>query len=209
MIESSQTLDELKSNLQLKKSLKILENNNRVTSTASERITDIVRSLKSFARLDEASYQKANIHEGLDSTLTLIDHEIKDRITVIKRYGDIPEIDCYPDQLNQVFMNILMNAIQAIGKKGQITINTSLEKEKVVETITDSGCGIRTENIGKIFNPGFTTRGPRVGMGLGLPISYNIIQKHGGEIKVSSEVGKGTSFTILLPTDLNAVSKTA
>jgi len=118
ILKSSQTLQELKSSEQLEKSLRILTDNNHVTTTASERITDIVRSLKIFARLDEADYQVANIHDGLDTTLTLLDHEIKDRIIVSRDYGDIPNIGCYPNQLNQVFMNILMNAVQAIEKKG-------------------------------------------------------------------------------------------
>ena len=182
--------------------MKILEDNSHVSYTASERITQIVKSLRTFARLDEAEYQKANIHEGLDSTLTLIDHEIKDRITVTKNYGDIPEIDCYPNQLNQVFMNVFMNAIQATERDGQITIKTSFEGNMVVVTISDTGCGIQSENISRIFDPGFTTSGVGVGTGLGLPISYTIVQNHRGDIKVDSEVGEGTSITISLPVDL-------
>ncbi|MFQ5628199.1 MAG: ATP-binding protein [bacterium] len=199
VLQSSQTLRELKSSSQLQKSLKILGDNNNVTTTASERIANIVRSLKTFARLDEADYQEADIHEGLDSTLTLIDHEIKDRISVIKDYSEIPEINCYPNQLNQVFMNVLMNAVQAIAKKGQITIKTYLKNGNVAVNISDTGCGIPSESMEKIFDPGFTSRGVAVGTGLGLSISHNIIQKHNGEIKVESEVEKGTSFTILLP----------
>jgi signal transduction histidine kinase len=198
----------LKSDKELQKSLKLLEDNNQITTTASERITKIVKSLKTFARLDEADYQNVNIHEGLDSTLTLIEHEIRDRITVIKNYGNIPKIDCYPDQLNQMFMNVLMNAVQSIDEKGQITIKTYSEGNKVLVKISDNGCGIPTENIAKIFNPGFTTRGVGVGTGLGLSISYNIIQTHNGEIKVDSLIGEGTSFTIQLPTDLKRTLKT-
>ena len=114
ILQSSQTLDEVKDNQLFQNSFKTLEEINDVTITASDRIKKIVKSLRTFARLDEAEYQKANIHEGLDSTLTLIHHEIKDRITIFKDYGEIPEINCYPNQLNQVFMNILMNAVQAI-----------------------------------------------------------------------------------------------
>jgi len=117
ILKSSQTLQELKSSEQLEKSLRILTDNNHITTTASERITDIVRSLKIFARLDEADYQIANLHDGLDTTLTLLDHEIKDRIIVTRDYGDIPNIGCYPNQLNQVFMNILMNAVQGHRKR--------------------------------------------------------------------------------------------
>ncbi len=209
ILKSSQTLQELKSSDQLQKSLKILGDNNNVTATASERIANIVRSLKTFARLDEADYQKTDIHEGLDSTLTLIDYEIKGRTSVIKDYSEIPKINCYPNQLNQVFMNVLMNAVQAIKQEGQITIRTYLKDGNVAVTISDNGCGIPSENMGKIFDPGFTTSGVGVGTGLGLSISHNIIQKHNGEIKVESEVGEGTSFTILLPTDLKGTVKTA
>ncbi len=204
ILKSSQTLQELKSSEQLEKSLRILTDNNHVTTTASERITDIVRSLKIFARLDEADYQIANLHDGLDTTLTLLDHEIKDRIIVTRDYGDIPNIGCYPNQLNQVFMNILMNAVQAIEKEGRITIKTVLENGKITVEFSDTGRGIPSENIARVFDPGFTTKGVGVGTGLGLSISHNIIQKHNGHITVESEEGKGTSFTILLP--INGIS---
>ncbi len=204
ILKSSQTLQELKSSEQLEKSLRILTDNNHVTTTASERITDIVTSLKIFARLDEADYQEANLHDGLDTTLTLLDHEIKDRIIVSRDYGDIPNIGCYANQLNQVFMNILMNAVQAIENEGRITIKTALESGKVTVEFSDTGRGIPSENMAKVFDPGFTTKGVGVGTGLGLSISHNIIQKHNGHIRVESEEGKGTSFTILLP--INSIS---
>jgi signal transduction histidine kinase len=202
LLKSGQTLKEANSNTQLHKSFKILEDNNKVTTTASKRIAKIVQSLKTFARLDEAEFLKADIHEGLDSTLTLIDHEIKTRITVIKQYGEIPEIECYPNELNQVFMNVLMNAVQAIEQDGQIVIKTYLEDDKVIVKISDDGRGIPPDAMDKIFNPGFTSKGVGVGTGLGLSISYNIIQKHHGEIRVESEVGKGTTFFIILGTEL-------
>ena len=118
--------------------------------------------------------------------------------------GNIPKINCYPNQLNQVFMNILMNAARAIEGDGTITIKTETEEKKLFVRISDNGSGIPPENIDKIFDPGFTTEGVGVGTGLGLSISYNIIQKHRGEIKVESEVGKGSTFTIVLPTDLES-----
>ena len=184
------------------KSFKILEDNNNVTTTASARIAKIVKSLRAFARLDEAEFLKTNIHDGLDSTLMLIDHELEGRITVIKQYGDIPDIGCYPNELNQVFMNVLMNAVQAIEQDGQIVINTSLKNDKVIVKISDNGIGIPQDAMDKIFNPGFTGKGVGVGTGLGLSITYNIIQKHHGEVQVESEVGKGTTFFIILGTDL-------
>lgn len=202
LLKSGQTLKEANSNTQLHKTFKILEDNNKVTTTASKRIAKIVQSLKTFARLDEAKFLKADIHEGLDSTLTLIDHEIKTRITVIKQYGEIPEIECYPNELNQVFMNVLMNAVQAIEQDGQIVIKTYIEDDKVIVEISDNGIGIPHDATDKIFNPGFTSKGVGVGTGLGLSTSYNIVQKHHGEIQVESEVGKGTTFFIILRTDL-------
>jgi signal transduction histidine kinase len=201
ILRSSQSLPEVKDDEQLIESLQILEDNNKITATASDRIAKIVTSLRSFSRLDEAEYQKADIHEGLNSTLMLLEHEMRDRIAVGREYGEIPEIDCYPSQLNQVFMNVLKNAVQAIEERGQINVRTYLDDNKVVVEISDNGCGIPPEDLDRIFGPGFTTRGVGVGTGLGLSISYNIIQKHHGEIKVDSEVGKGSTFTIILPSN--------
>jgi two-component system NtrC family sensor kinase len=199
VLKTGRTLEAVNRSDKFQNTIKILEDNNDVTTIASDRIQKIVKSLRTFARLDEAEYQKADVHEGLESTLTLIHHKIKERITIIKEYGEVPQIYCYPNQLNQVFMNILMNAIQAIKKKGRIIIKSHLEDNRVKISISDNGEGISPENINKLFNPGFTTRGVGVGTGLGLSISYNIIQKHDGEIKIESEVGKGTTFTIILP----------
>ena len=183
----------------LHKALAILGENNEIITTASQRVTNIVRSLRNFSRLDEAEFQKADLHEGLDSTLTLVHHQMKDRVEVVKEYGDLPLIECYPNQLNQVFMNILVNAAQAIEGKGTITIRTQREGEFVSVRITDTGKGISPENIAKLFDPGFTTKGVGVGTGLGLSISYKIISNHGGTIDVESEVGRGTSLTIRVP----------
>jgi PAS domain S-box-containing protein len=186
----------------LVKTLKIIEDANRIIDSGTERVTNIVRKLRSFARLDEAELKDANIHEGLDDTLTLVHHELKHNITVHRNYGDIPPIACYPGQLNQVFMNLLINAKQAIENKGEITITTFERRKKVYVEISDTGTGIPKENLDKIFDPGFTTKGVGVGTGLGLSICYQIIQDHHGKIQVKSEVGKGTTFTIILPTNL-------
>jgi len=171
----------------------------KVNKTACERIVKIVRSLRNFARLDEAERKMADLHEGLESTLTLVHHETKNRIEVVRDFGDIPEIECFPDQLNQVFMNILVNAAHAIEGKGKITITTRSNAGSVILTFLDTGKGISPENLVKIFDPGFTTKGVGVGSGLGLAICYRIVKEHGGRIEVQSELGRGSTFTITLP----------
>ena len=199
ILENSDTLAELKNNSDYQKSLKILKENRQVASSASERIMKVVTSLKNFTRLDEAEFEKVNIHEGLDSTLTLIQHEMKDRVRLEKNYGDISEIRCYPAELNQIFMTLLRNAAQAIEKKGTITIKTSSDENNVYVKISDTGKGMPSEKIKTLFELGFTTKDSRVGMGMGLISAYNIIQNHKGELKVESELGKGTKFMITLP----------
>jgi signal transduction histidine kinase len=198
-LESSSDILELKGNNRFLTALEILHKNNEITVTASERIADIVRSLKNFARLDEAEFQKADIHEGLDSTLTLLHHEMKGRIEVVKNYGHLPLIECYPNQLNQVFMNVLSNAEQAIEGKGAITIATELRENDVVVRVSDTGRGISQIDVAKVFDPGFTTKGVGVGTGLGLSITYNIVEKHHGNIVAESEPGRGSTVTITLP----------
>jgi signal transduction histidine kinase len=193
-------LDEIKKGKRFQAALQILKNNNDITVTASERIAKIVKSLRNFARLDEAEFQEADIHEGLDSTLTLLHHGIKNRIAVEKNYGEVPRIPCYPNQLNQVFMNVLSNAEQSIVDRGVVTITTKRRGEDVVIEVSDDGAGIETDDLEKIFDPGFTTKGVGVGMGLGLSITYNIVKRHNGDIAVESEPGRGTTVTITLPT---------
>ncbi|MBN2000515.1 HAMP domain-containing protein [candidate division KSB1 bacterium] len=179
--------------------LDVIRQNTKLIVTASKRVVKIVKSLKTFARLDEAKYQRADIHKGLESTLELMQHELKNRIRVIKKYGDVPPIFCYSDELNQVFMNILANAAQAIEGHGTIDIRTYHDSTHVYIEISDSGKGISKEHFDKIFDPGFTTKGVGVGTGLGLAISYKILQKHNGDIHVQSEQGKGAKFTVILP----------
>jgi PAS domain S-box-containing protein len=199
LIESSQTLDELRSNETFRQLVEMLKENHRITVTAGNRIAKIVRSLKNFARLDEAEFQRADLHEGLDSTLTLVHHELRNRAIVLKDYGNLPLVYCSPNQLNQVFMNLFINASQAIDGKGEIRISTRADDTKVCIRIADNGKGILPEHLPRIFDPGFTTKGTGVGTGLGLSICYNIIQKHKGSITVESEPGQGTEFTITLP----------
>ena len=195
----SMSIQENKEIANLVSKLDVANNMNKI---ATERITEIIKSLKNFARLDEAIIKPANIHEGIENTLLLLKNKMKNNIAIVRQYGEIPEILCYPNQLNQVFMNLLVNAIHAIKDKGSILIKTYIQDEKVYIKINDTGSGIKPEHINKIFDPGFTTKGVGVGTGLGLSIVYNIIDKHKGRIWVKSEIDKGSEFTIELPINM-------
>jgi len=165
----------------------------------AERIKKIVIDLKDFAHPAEQKLECADINRNLESTLNIVWNELKYKATVIKKYGELPEVRCYAQQLNQVFMNILVNAAQAIEKEGEIRIATRAVDGQVEIAISDTGSGIPKENLSKLFDPFFTTREVGKGTGLGLNVAYNIIQKHKGTIEVESEVGKGTTFTIRIP----------
>ncbi len=191
--------ESVRNNPELTRVVGIVEEISRVNQLASDRIIAIVRSLRNFARLDEAEVKSADLHEGIESTLTLVHHQLRNRIKVERQFGQIPRIPCHANQLNQVFMNMLVNASHAIQGTGTITIRTFREDDMVKIQISDTGSGIRPENLHRIFDPGFTTKGVGVGTGLGLSICYKIIQEHGGRIDVQSEVGRGTTFTISLP----------
>ena len=190
---------ELKDHPELAAVFENVEKLNEINQTAADRIVNIVNSLRRFARLDRAEKDTVDIHEGLETTLTLVNHELKNRIDVIKSFGDIPRISCFPNQLNQVFMNLLVNASQAIEGTGKITIKTYAQDSQVVIEVSDTGRGITPEHLKRVFDPGFTTKGTGVGTGLGLSIVHQIIQEHGGRIEVESEPGKGTTFRLILP----------
>ncbi|MFN9226440.1 MAG: ATP-binding protein [Pseudanabaena sp.] len=173
--------------------------------TGTDRVINLVVSLRNFSRLDEADQKDVDLHEGIDSTLLILSHKLKQGIEVLREYGDLPKVLCYPSQLNQVFMNIISNAADALFetniKSKQITIKTSLDDSKLVcISVKDNGNGIPTEIKERIFNPFFTTKPVGKGTGLGLSISYQIIEKHRGIIDVISELGKGTEFIIKIPT---------
>jgi signal transduction histidine kinase len=186
------------SDKEVRRLLDILDEICRGNEIATERIVNVVRRLKNFARLDEAERKKVNIHEGIESTLTLLHHQLKNRIRIVKQFGDIPEVECFPNQLNQVFMNVLVNAAQAIPEKGEIQVRTWVENDIVKISIRDTGVGIPAEHLSKIFDPGFTTKGVGVGTGLGLSISYKIIQDHHGTIEAES-LKDETMFVISIP----------
>ncbi len=165
----------------------------------ARRTTEIVKGLRNFSRLDQNVVKKANLNEGIASTLALLHSVYKDHIVITKEFDDIPEVECLAGEINQVFMNILSNAIQAITGKGNIWIKTWQENDTAKISIKDSGSGMDEATINKIFDPFFTTKEIGKGTGLGLSISYGIIEKHSGKIKVSSALGRGTEFIIQLP----------
>ena len=168
-------------------------------------VKQIVQNLKDFSHVDTSDeWHFADLRNGLDSTLSIVNNEIKYKANVVKEYGDIPEVECLPSQLNQVFMNLLVNAAHAIEERGTITIHTGTirtgqQGEEVWVEVADTGKGIAPEHLKKIFDPFFTTKPIGKGTGLGLSLSYGIIQKHHGRIEVQSEIGKGTTFRVWLP----------
>ncbi|NJR17394.1 MAG: hybrid sensor histidine kinase/response regulator [Calothrix sp. CSU_2_0] len=174
----------------------------------SDRIRDLVLSLRNFSRLDEAECKAVNIHEGMENTLLILQHRLKAKsnfpvIQITRDYAQLPEIECYPSQLNQVFMNLLTNAIDALEESGInspcITIRTSIADDWITVAIADNGVGISEEIRHKLFNPFFTTKAIGKGTGLGLSISYQIIEKHGGKIDCRSNLGQGTEFIVQIP----------
>jgi two-component system NtrC family sensor kinase len=201
---------------QAQRLLDVAEKANLTNTTAVQRIAKIVANLRQFARLDQAEVDTVDLHIGLESTLDLVRHEFKHRVGIERDYGTLPKVECYPNQLNQVFMNLLVNARQSIPDQGTVTVRTRLANEvelamlehhrteAVVVEIADTGIGIAPAEQARIFDPGYTTKGVGVGTGLGLAIVVQIIQDHGGVIDLDSELGKGTSFRLILPTRLPA-----
>ena len=165
----------------------------------AERIKRIVQDLKSFSRTDDNVRKPADIIAGIESTLNVVWNELKYKLKLNREYGEIPLITCNIGQLNQVFMNLIVNAGHAIEQQGDMTIRIWHEEENIFVSIADSGCGIEPDKLGKIFEPFFTTKEIGKGTGLGLSIANDIIRKHNGEISVVSEKGKGTEFTVRLP----------
>jgi len=165
------------------------------------RVRKIVQDLKDFSHVDSnLEWQWTNLHHGIDSTLNIVNNEIKYKADVVKEYGNLPEVECLPSQLNQVVMNLLVNAAHAMkDERGKITVRTACEGDNVWIEVSDTGGGIPKENLTRIFDPFFTTKPVGKGTGLGLSLSYGIVQKHNGRIEVQSEPGKGTTFRITLP----------
>lgn len=165
-----------------------------------DRVAVIVKSLKSFSHVDSSEWQYANVIEGIENTLKIAANQIKYKAVVLRNFQDnLPALYCQPMQLNQVFLNLLVNAAQAIEERGEISIEVSATESEFMIVIRDTGSGIAAQDIRKIFEPFYTTKPVGTGTGLGLSLSYSIVQKHKGEIKVTSTLGVGTSFTVILP----------
>ena len=166
-----------------------------------QRVRKIVQDLKDFSRVDaRQEWESVDLHAGIDSTLNIVNNEIKYKADVVKHYGALPEVQCLPSELNQVFMNLLVNAAHAItAERGTITISTGVDGPNVWVEVADTGAGIAQENLKRIFDPFFTTKPVGKGTGLGLSLSYGIVQKHSGRMEVHSELGVGTRFRITLP----------
>ena len=173
------------------------------------RIEKIVKDLKDFSHLDEADWQKVDLHKGIETTLNVATHEIKYKVDVVRHYGDLPLVECLPFQINQVLLNLLVNAAQSIEGRGTITLTTGCSEGVAWIRIADTGRGIEPAHLKRIFEPFFTTKAIGVGTGLGLSVSYSIMRKHGGSIEVSSELGEGTTFTVSLPVSAQKIRENA
>lgn len=197
----SRELDEFKARIDLDYIKEDLWSLLKESEEGVNRVKQIVNDLKDFSHVDEVEWQVVDIHKGLDATLNVVWNELKYRAEVIREYGDIPYVECMPSKLNQVFMNILVNAAHAIEERGSIIISTGSEGDDWVWIeIKDSGKGIPENIRSQIFEPFFTTKPVGQGTGLGLSLSWNIIDEHGGSISVESQQGKGSTFKIMLPT---------
>lgn len=192
-------IENIKEKVEYKETLAEIEKLISSIKNGTKRTTEIIKGLRTFSRMDEDIIRIADIHEGIDSTLVLLQNRLKNRIEIIKNYSEIPQIECYPGQLNQVFMNILSNAIDSIDGNGTIIIETSREEGMIKISIKDSGRGIPETAKEKIFEPFYTSKEVGKGTGLGLSISHGIIEKHNGHITFVSEVGKGSEFIVVLP----------
>ena len=180
----------------IRASLQEIDRANRVMTTSTARVRELVASLRNFARLDEAEWKQVDIHEGIESTLALVRHKLEGRIELVRDYGRLAQVTCFPGRINQIFLTLLVNAAQAIEGTGRIAIQTRTEDGEVSVAISDTGKGIAQAMLPKIFD--FTSEGTGAG---GLPMCRQIAEEHNGRVLVESEVGKGTTFTLVLPID--------
>lgn len=174
---------------------------NHIVTQAADRVAGIIKSLKSYSRLDQSDFKASNLNEDLENVLLLTSNLWKNRITIHEAYGDIPMVKCYSGLLNQVFMNLVVNAIDAMEAGGDLTLSTFEESGNVVIAIQDTGTGISAEHLERIFEEGFTTKSKNKGSGLGLALSKDVVTKHKGQILVETELGKGSTFKVVIPVD--------
>jgi signal transduction histidine kinase len=173
-------------------------------SLAGKKIADLINNLKNFASLDQAMKQRIDIRPGIENTIALLKPQFSERIKIIKKLGSIPAIECYPQELNQVFMTLLLNASEAVSSKGSITIETERGNGFITIKLSDTGKGIAENQLNKIFEIGFSEKNKSMRMHVGLANCFNIIQKHNGEISVQSKLGRGTTFLITLPLSIKS-----
>ena len=173
----------------------------RQTKDGIDRVRRIVQDLKEFSRADQSlEWTVTSLHAGIDSTLNIVNNEVKYKADVVRQYGELPDIECRPSELNQVFMNLIVNAAHSIrSERGTITLRTGVDGDQVWVEVQDNGCGIPQAHLSRIFDPFFTTKEVGVGTGLGLSVSHGIVAKHGGHISVHSVVGEGSTFRVTLP----------
>ena len=164
-----------------------------------QRVKKIVENLRDFSRVDASEWHYANLEQGLESTLNIVWNEIKYKAEVIREYAGLPDVECIAAQINQVFMNLLVNAAHAIAERGTITLRTGFDEREVWVEVEDTGVGIKPENLKRVFEPFFTTKPVGKGTGLGLSLAYGIVQRHQGGLEVQSKPGKGTKFRLTLP----------
>lgn len=201
-VETAQSVDDLR---QIRKSIDYdylrsdLDDLIKESREGIERVKVIIAAMKDFSHIEEEEFRPADIHSGFDTTLNVVNNELKYKAEVIRDYGDLPEVECILSQINQVIMNLLVNAAHAMESAGTITLRTRQEDDSVVIQVSDTGKGIEQAHLNRIFEPFFTTKPVGKGTGLGLSLSFNIIEKHHGQISVESTPGQGTTFTIRLP----------
>ena len=195
----------VESNRGIARALHAIKETDRIVKMGAERIHQVVSTLRSFAQLDEADVKKLDVRDGIESALVLLQHKLGDEIEVVREFGEVPPIVCMARKLNQVFFNILLNAVEAIDGQGRITIRTSERDSEVHVAIQDTGIGIEDENLQSVFDPGFTTKGVGVGTGLGLSVCFRIIELHHGRIEVESTSDQGSTFTVVIPRAVDLV----
>jgi signal transduction histidine kinase len=202
-VDSAASLDDLKA---IKKNIDYDFLRNDLTDLLAEsregieRVKTIISAMKDFSHIDDEEFKPADLHRGIETTLNVVNNELKYKATVIKEFGDLPAVECISSQINQVIMNLLVNAAHAIEDFGEITIRTRHGEDRAIVEVEDNGKGIARENLHRIFEPFFTTKPVGKGTGLGLSLSFNIIEKHNGSITAEHAAsGKGTVFRISLP----------